>query len=336
VCFPLDGSLRVLVVAPVMTDLDAAGGGDDYAKAPKGNLDVTGQYFLWTSNAGGGRLDAFIVKVPSQQLTGTVGGGGTPGDVVAPSVSISAPGGGATVSGTVALTAAAVDNVAVAGVQFRLDGANLGGEITAPPYTVGWNTAAAANGSHVLLAVARDAAGNTATSAGVAVTVANAAGTPTAITQPIVWTNPVNVMVNGSSLQKTSGCDGCTDAGAVSMQRIKPRGGYVEFTASEKPTLRYIGLSRSGTGTSPGMDFALRLQSGYAEVREANAYRADVPFAPGDVFRILVKQNGVVRYFKNGTCFYKSAVSATFPLAVRASLANTGATIANAILYKGP
>jgi hypothetical protein len=70
-CFPLDGSLRVLVVAPVMTDLDARGGGDDYAKLPKGNLDVTGRYFIWTSNVGGDRLDAFIVKVPAERL-GTV------------------------------------------------------------------------------------------------------------------------------------------------------------------------------------------------------------------------------------------------------------------------
>lgn len=64
-CYRLDGSLDVMVVAPVMTDLDAAGGGDDYAKAPKGNLDVTGRYFIWTSNAGGNRLDAFLVKVPA-------------------------------------------------------------------------------------------------------------------------------------------------------------------------------------------------------------------------------------------------------------------------------
>jgi hypothetical protein len=69
-CFPLDGSLRVLVVAPVMTDLDARGGGDDYAKLPKGNLDVTGRYFIWTSNVGGDRLDAFIVKVPGERLGG--------------------------------------------------------------------------------------------------------------------------------------------------------------------------------------------------------------------------------------------------------------------------
>ena len=52
VCFRLDGSLQVVVVAPVMTDLNAPGGGDDYRKQPKGNLDVTGQYFIWTSNVG--------------------------------------------------------------------------------------------------------------------------------------------------------------------------------------------------------------------------------------------------------------------------------------------
>jgi hypothetical protein len=35
---------------------------------PKGNLDVTGRYFIWTSNTAGGRLDAFIVKIPSHLL----------------------------------------------------------------------------------------------------------------------------------------------------------------------------------------------------------------------------------------------------------------------------
>lgn len=70
-----DGSLDVLVVAPVMTDLDAAGGrdanGDDYEQLPKGNLDVTGKYFLWTTNLGGSRLDAFLVKIPAERLNGS-------------------------------------------------------------------------------------------------------------------------------------------------------------------------------------------------------------------------------------------------------------------------
>jgi hypothetical protein len=68
VCFRLDGSLVQLVVAPVMTDMNASGGGDDYSKMPKGNLDVTGRYFIWTTNLGSGRVDAMIVKVPGQLL----------------------------------------------------------------------------------------------------------------------------------------------------------------------------------------------------------------------------------------------------------------------------
>jgi len=74
VCYRLDDSLQVLVVAPNMTNLDAPGGGsDDYSKLPKGNRDVTGDYFIWTSNTGGNRLDAFIVHVPQSKLEGSGG-----------------------------------------------------------------------------------------------------------------------------------------------------------------------------------------------------------------------------------------------------------------------
>ena len=62
----------------------------------------------------------------------------------------------------VTLNATAADNVAVAGVQFQLDGVNIGAELTAAPYTLLWSTAAVANGSHTLRALVRDAAGNTA------------------------------------------------------------------------------------------------------------------------------------------------------------------------------
>src|SRR4029078_12007320 len=78
-----------------------------------------------------------------------------------------------TVSDTVQVTADASDNVGVAGVQFKLDGANLGAEVTTAPYAVSWNTTTTANGGHALTAVARDAAGNTTTSAAVTVTVNN-------------------------------------------------------------------------------------------------------------------------------------------------------------------
>jgi hypothetical protein len=170
VCFRLDGSLRTLVVAPVMTDLDApGGGGDDYAKAPKGSLDPTGQYFMWTSNLGGNRLDAFIVRVPSQVLVPA----DETADTTAPTIALTAPAAGATVGGAVGLTATASDNVGVVGVQFKADGATVGPEATSAPYEATWTTSTVPDGVHEVTAVARDAAGNTTTSAPITVTVLN-------------------------------------------------------------------------------------------------------------------------------------------------------------------
>src|SRR5438045_8161232 len=94
-------------------------------------------------------------------------------DTTPPSVSIASPAGGAAVGGTVSVTANASDNVGVASVQFKVDGANLGAADTTAPFAVNWDTTGLADGSHSLTAVARDAAGNTATSAAVAVTIAN-------------------------------------------------------------------------------------------------------------------------------------------------------------------
>jgi len=94
-------------------------------------------------------------------------------DTTPPTVSISSPADGAIVSGTITVSAAASDNVGVAGVQFKLDGADLGAEDTTTPYVVTWDISLVANGSHTLSAVARDAAGNTGSSLGRMVTVSN-------------------------------------------------------------------------------------------------------------------------------------------------------------------
>lgn len=172
-CFMLDASVpadteQVLVVAPVMTDLDASGGGTgDYAKEPKGNLDPTGRYFIWTSNMGGTRLDAFMVKIPSQLLTGA-GSSASGGQAT---VTITSPPGGAAVTGKVAVTANASSPSGVAGVQFQLDGTNVGNQITKAPYTFQWNSDATSAGPHTLSAVLTDDAGHAIRSAPLAVSV---------------------------------------------------------------------------------------------------------------------------------------------------------------------
>ena len=122
-------------------------------------------------------------------------------DTTAPTVSITAPAAGATLSGTTTVTASASDNVGVAGVQFKLDGANIGAEVTSAPYQIPWNTVSTSNGSHSLTAVARDAAGNTTTSSAVSVTVSNDTTAPSvAITAPSAGSSvAATVAVNASA-----------------------------------------------------------------------------------------------------------------------------------------
>ena len=120
-------------------------------------------------------------------------------DLQAPTVTITAPAAGA-VTGTLNVTANAADNVGVTGVQFLLDGVNLGSEDLAAPYSVSWNTLTTANGNHTLTARARDAAGNIATSAAVIVTVFNDTELPTvSITAPVAGTVTGTINVNANA-----------------------------------------------------------------------------------------------------------------------------------------
>jgi hypothetical protein len=129
-------------------------------------------------------LSASELQTDMATAVGTTG----PPDTTAPTVSITAPAAGATLSGSTTVTGTATDNVGVVGVQFKVDGQVIGAEDTTSPYSIGWDTTQLLNGSHTLTAVARDAAGNTTTSAPVAVTLANT-GTPDQIG---VWSPQLN------------------------------------------------------------------------------------------------------------------------------------------------
>ena len=98
--------------------------------------------------------------------------GVAPPDTTPPTVAITAPAASSSLSGTVAVTADAADNMGVVGVQFLVDGANLGAEDLSAPFSASWGTTLFANGTHSITARARDAAGNTST-ATVSVTVSN-------------------------------------------------------------------------------------------------------------------------------------------------------------------
>jgi hypothetical protein len=92
-------------------------------------------------------------------------------DTTAPTVAITSPANGATVTGSVKITANASDSGSgIAQVSFYADGVLIGTKSSAP-YSVSWNTKKVARGQHTLVAIAQDVAGNSQTSASIQVTV---------------------------------------------------------------------------------------------------------------------------------------------------------------------
>jgi hypothetical protein len=165
-------------------------------------------------------------------------------DNTPPSVSLTAPTTGSTVSGSTTVIASASDNVAVVSVQFQLDGTNLGSPITTSPYSVTWDTTTAGNGAHQLTAVARDAAGNSTTSTITTVNVNNSGSDPTQVghwssvmTSPIVAINMV-LLDNGSVLMWDGG-PSCL--GAISDYVWDPATNtYTQFNLENQPDVRDI------------------------------------------------------------------------------------------------
>lgn len=90
-----------------------------------------------------------------------------------PTVQLTSPDPGATVSAVITVAANAAAQIGVPTVQFFVDGATLGAPVTAPPFMTSWDTQLLAAGPHTLTASATDQSGLSSTSAAVVVTVDN-------------------------------------------------------------------------------------------------------------------------------------------------------------------
>jgi hypothetical protein len=181
------------------------------------------------------------LQFASNAVTVTVSNG-PPADTSPPTVGITSPTGGQTVQGTITVAANASDNVGVAGVQFMLDGTGLGAEDASAPYSVSWNTTTAADGTHTLSAVARDAAGNRTTSAPVTVTVSNNAPPPPP---------PARFEETDPSITFTAGWtqdSSRTWSGKTAQVSTTP-GAQATFTFTG-PSVTWIGGRAPGTGTA--------------------------------------------------------------------------------------
>ena len=125
-------------------------------------------------------------------------------DTTPPTVSISSPADGATVSGIVNIAATASDNVGVAGVTFELNGVNaIGPEDTTAPYQTTLDTSTLmAGSSYTLTAVARDTSNNLTTSANVTVTIfadTTPPTVPTGLTATAVFASQINLAWTAST-----------------------------------------------------------------------------------------------------------------------------------------
>jgi len=154
---------------------------------------------------GAGRVNAYGAVVKASQVAAA--------DTAAPTVAISSPANGASVSGVVSVNASASDNVGVTNVELYVNNVRVASDAVAP-YGFGWDSSALAGTTATLTAKAYDAAGNVgATSVSVQVV---AAGTVSADTTPpvVTLTNPANgAVVSGMVTVSTSATDNSGAAG---------------------------------------------------------------------------------------------------------------------------
>ncbi len=157
--------------------------------------------------------------------------------------------------------------------------------------------------------------------------------------QSVAWTSEVHVGVTGNVLQKTTGCDGCDDAGAVSQQQIPAGDGFVEFTVGETHTFFLAGMSHGNTNTYYNdIDFAFRFNGGgWADVLENGVYQSggDTPYAAGDVFRIAIVGNKL-QYIRNGAVLLEKVEAIQYPVLLDVALGSIGATLQNAVVAVSP
>jgi chitinase len=146
--------------------------------------------YVYSWNTTASAAGTYTLMAKAYDAAGNVGQSGNINvtvakDSIPPSVSLTSPGNNAKVSGTVAITASASDNIGVARVEFYENGMLISASNVAP-YSYSWNTKSVANGNYTLAAKAYDAAGNVGQSANIKVTVFNDTVKPTvSISTPV-------------------------------------------------------------------------------------------------------------------------------------------------------
>ena len=318
-------------IASVQFQVDGANVGAAVTVAPYN--------FSWntTTVANGNHTLTAVAKDTAGNTTTSAGVTVNVNNVVAkPTVSITAPTAGATVSATVTVSATATSSIGIASVQFQVDGVNSGAADTTSPYSLSWNTAAVANGNHVLTAVAKDTAGSTTTSAGVTVNVSNTASKPTvSITAP-----SMGATVSGSV---TVGATASSGVGIASVQFALDGANLGAAVASAPYSTTWDTTTASNGNhslTALAKDTAgISTLSAAVSVTVANNSGTVITVKPsGDwcgTINSVAPGTTVVMAAGNYTtaCSISSSGTASLPIVVRA--ASSGAADAAILTYQG-
>ena len=159
-----------------------------------------------------------------------------------PTVTITAPNNGATVSNTVSITASASDDNGVTQVEFQIDGNTLSTDTNgADGWSASWDTTTASDGAHSITAVATDTANQTGSNS-ISVTVNNAPPSSISLSvnaykvngrkfADLTWSGAsgtnVTVYYNGSSIATTA------NDGAYTTNSLGRGGGTWSFQICE-------------------------------------------------------------------------------------------------------
>jgi hypothetical protein len=246
-------------------------------------------------------------------------------DTEDPVVSFVSPTDNQNVGGNVSVSVTATDNVGVTSVDLTRDAIPIH-SWTSGPYTYTWDSRTVGDGPHTLQATAHDAAGHSAQRT---ITV-NVSNPP----PPADWTAVVNATVTGSTLQKTAGCEGCLDSGAISVNTIASGDGYVQFTPSfEKRLTAGLGTNRTNSTGLAEINFAFSIWPDRTwDIRENNTYITGGTHTLGDVFKVAI-ENGVVKYYRNGGLVYTSTVAPTYPIGLDVCILSMSGTVSNPSVF---
>jgi hypothetical protein len=198
-------------------------------------------------------------------------------DNAAPTVSVTAPTNGSTVSGTTTISANSSDNAGgsgIAKVEFYVDGA-LANTDTTSPYSFSWDSTSVAFGSHSLTAKSYDKttpAANIATSAAISVTVDNTDHTPPS--------------TPGSFVASSTGVTNVTMTWTASTDNIGVSSYLLKRDGTTIATLPSATLTYNDTGLTPATAYAYTLTALDAANNTSTAATLNVTtkvLLPGDI-----------------------------------------------------